>query len=383
MYHSILSAGSLTGKRILVRAELNVPIKDGTVENRYRLNAALETLSYLHEHGARTLVIAHLGRDPRESLEPVARALQETLPLRFLRSFEGPEIDVALENMEEGDTVLFENLRANPGEEANDPAFARLLASLGDIYVNDAFAASHRTHTSIVGVPALMPSFAGVSFDREVKELSRALEPRSPSLIILGGAKFETKLPLLRAALYRYDMVFVGGAIAHDIFRAKGYEIGSSLQSKDTEGIEEIMQSNKVLLPIDVSVTGPSGTRVCLPEEVRAEETIVDAGPETITMLGSRILDAALVIWNGPLGNYEKGFSAQTESVAELVADSAALSFVGGGDTVASIERLGLGEAFTFVSTAGGAMLDFLVDGKLPGIEALEQATARELIPNP
>lgn len=370
---SILSYGSLTGKRVLLRAELNVPIKEGRVENDYRLSSALETIGYLHEHGARTLIIAHIGRTEHDTLVPVFDVLKHSFPVTFLSSFEGPETEAVLKNLEDGDIVLFENLRHALGEEANDPAFAEQLASLADVYVNDAFAASHRAHASIVGVPALLPAYAGIAFEREVKELSRALRAVAPSLLILGGAKFETKLPLLRAALARYDHVFVGGALAHDIFRAQGYEIGNSLVSKDTTGIEEIFQHEKVLLPLDVSVAGPRGVRVCLPHEVTPEETIVDAGPETITMLGSYIFDARMIIWNGPLGNYEKGFFAQTESVASLVADSPALSFVGGGDTVASIERLGMKESFTFVSTAGGAMLDFLVDGKLVGIDALEK----------
>ncbi len=368
---SILHAGSLTGKRVLLRAELNVPIVDRAIPNEYRIIAALPTIEFLHEHGARTIIIAHIGRGGEETLAPVADALQKHVPVRFLPSFEGVETEAILNNMEDGDVVLFENLRAHAGEEENDPAFAEYLASFADVYVNDAFAASHRAHASIVGVPALLPAYAGISFEQEVKELSRALAPVSPSLVILGGAKFETKVPLLRAALHRYDKVFVGGALAHDIFRAKGFQLGASLTSKDTAGIEEIIQSEKTLLPLDVSVSGPAGVRVCAPHEVGQDEMIVDAGPETITMLGSYILSAKMVIWNGPLGNYEKGFSAQTESVASLLADSTALSFVGGGDTVASIERLGIKESFTFVSTAGGAMLDFLVDGRLPGIDAL------------
>lgn len=362
----------LHGARVLVRAGLNVPVENGVVRNAFRIRKAAETINLLREKGARVIIVAHIGRDPKETLLPVAEAMKEHVSgLTFCDAVVGEKVAQCIEALNEGDAVLLENLRREAGEKKNDPAFASVLASYADIYVNDAFAVAHRAHASTVGVAALAPHFAGLLFAREVEALSRSLEPEYPSLLLLGGAKFATKEALLKIAVTRYNKVFVGGALANDFFKMQGYEVGASLVSDNIDAVADIFASGSILLPVDVLVTGPSGTAVKRVGEVAADETIVDCGPETVTMLGGKLNESKFVLWNGPLGNYEKGFSEHTEEVARLIADTSIHSIVGGGDTVASIEGLGLTDKFSFLSTGGGAMLDFIVDGKLPAIDAL------------
>jgi phosphoglycerate kinase len=368
---SLRDAGNVTGKRVLVRADLNVPIKDGVVTNNYRIKKALPTIEYLRSHGARVIVVSHLGRDPDESLKPVYEAMQGMIQLSFVPKLLGSDVQEAISKMNNGDVLLLENLRSDAREGEGDDAFAQELAALADMYVNEAFSASHREHASIVGIPKYIKGFAGLQFEEEVKHLSKALTPESPSLCILGGAKFETKEAFIKAVLVRYDHVFLGGALANDAFAAQNLPVGRSLVSEHPEGLVPLLEDAKIMLPVDVTVDGPSGVAVRKPGDVHADEAILDAGPETVTELGRFIAHAKTILWNGPVGNFENGFSMQTESIARLVAESPAQSYIGGGDTEAAIEKLGIAEHFTFVSTGGGAMLDFLVDGKLPGIDAL------------
>lgn len=368
----ITSAGDLAGKYVLLRASLNVPVVDGQVTNRFRLTRTVRTVEYLRAHGARTIMIGHIGREPEETLHPVYEALSEMVPLAWCGAITGPEVDRARKELEDGDVLLLENLRQHEGEKANDPAFAKALASLADIYVNDAFAASHRSHASIVGVPKLLPSYAGHTFCAEYEALSAMFEPLAPALLILGGAKFETKLPLVERYLATYDHVFVGGALAHDIWRAQGVEIGTSLISDADLSGSPILSAPNLLLPVDVTVKTDAYMRVTTPDAVKPDEKIMDAGPKTIDMLESYVAAARTILWNGPLGNYQDGFSTATERLAERVAAAPAHSVVGGGDTIASIESLCLEDQFGFLSTAGGAMLSFLETGTLPGIEAMQ-----------
>lgn len=359
---------------MLVRSELNVPIMDGKVTDTYRLEKAVPTLQTLSEKGAKVIVIAHLGRDPDDSLKPVFVELQKLLPtMRFVSDLVGKQAQDAVQTLENGDILLLENVRSDAGEKENNPDFAKTLASYADYYVDDAFGATHRSHASVVGVPAHIPGYAGLLVSQEVEGLSKALEPASPSLFILAGAKFETKEALLKIAVERYDQIFVGGALANDFLKAKGYEVGGSLVSSDTGHIESLLEQENVLLPKDVRVKNTKGVFEKHIDQVTAEDTIVDIGPETVTELGRYITSAKDVIWNGPLGIFEDGHIKSTEEVAQLVADSDGHSIVGGGDTVAAIRKLGLENQFTFISTGGGAMLDFLVDGKLPGLDALKQ----------
>lgn len=371
-YKNLNDMPDVRGKRVLVRSELNAPVKDGKVTDRYRIEQAAPTLVELSIRGARVIVVAHIGRDPKESLAPVAEVLREFVPhLLFVPDVVGVAAHAAIDALPDGGVLLLENVRSEEGEEKNDPVFADRLASLAEYYVDDAFGATHRAHASIVGVPARLPAFAGLLLARELVEMDKGLRPESPSLFILGGAKFETKEPLLEAALPRYDHIFIGGALANDFLKAEGFVVGKSLVSEGASRAAELIASGKILLPLDVVVEGPDGVVTKRADDVSPEDTIVDVGPETVTELGVRIAHAKTILWNGPLGLYERGYIKSTESVAELIADVSGHSIVGGGDTVAAIRELGLADKFNFLSTGGGAMLDYLVDGSLPGVEAL------------
>ena len=372
MYKTLNDMPDIRGKRVLVRSELNAPVENGKVSDRYRIEQAVPTLKELSARGAKVIVIAHIGRKSEETLAPVAEVLRELLPAaQFVPDLVGDTARSAVEALPEGGVLLLENVRSQEGEEKNDPVFVEKLASLADYYVDDAFGATHRAHASIVGVPAHLPAYAGLLLERELVEMDKGLQPESPSLFILGGAKFETKEPLLEAALPRYDHVFIGGALANDFLKAEGFVVGKSLVSDGTEKVAELIASGKIILPVDVIVEGPDGVVTKRADHVGPEDTIVDVGPESITELGMRIAHAKTIVWNGPLGFYEKGYITSTQSVAQLVADASGHSIIGGGDTVAAIRELGLAPKFNFLSTGGGAMLDYLVDGSLPGVEAL------------
>lgn len=343
---------------VLVRAALNVPVANGRVVNDYRLRRALPTIRYLCERGARVVLIGHIGERGTETLEPVARALGRLMPgVSFFGETVGARARDAVRSLSPGNVLVLENLRRDKGETANDPTFARELAELADVFVEDSFDTCHRAHASIIGVPRLLPSYAGLLLEEEVRELSRALSPKHPSFAVIGGAKFSTKKKLLAALLATYDHVFVGGALANDFLKADGQEVGKSLVSNgDESAVKELLANPKLVLPID---------------SVVVNEKILDHGPGTSALLASFAREAETILWNGPLGNYENGFTAATNAFARAVAASRAHSIVGGGDTIAAIEELGLLPRFSFVSTGGGAMLDFLANGTLPGIEAL------------
>lgn len=366
-------ASRLSGVTVLLRTSLNVPVLKGVVANKFRLDAALKTISYLQSHGARTVLISHIDGPSHASLRPVYDYLRRMTPLQFIDDIVGTNARTAVAKLKNGETLMLENVRRNSGEASNDEHFTRQLAALGDIFVNDDFAVAHRRHASVVGLPALLPSYAGLQFVAEIEGLTHALEPKSPSLALLGGAKFVTKEPLIRALLSKYDRVFVGGALATDFFKAKGYEVGRSLNSGSTH-VADLLTNSKLMLPVDVTVEGTDGAQVKKPDEVLANETIYDIGPATLEMLEPLIKKARTVLWNGPMGNFERGYSDMTEDLARLVAAAPGYSAVGGGDTIAAIRKLGLNSKFEFLSTAGGAMLDFLANGTLPGIQALESA---------
>lgn len=371
---SIESVTDLRGTRVLVRVSLNVPVRDGVVTNEFRLRRIMPTITFLRERGAKVVLMSHIGREATETLHPVYEAMQKHIPLTWCPKTIGDEVVAATNALEESEVLLLENLRQDPREKANDPEFAAALAALGDIYVNEAFAASHREHASIVGVPQLLPAYAGLNFLHECEELSNAAEPESPSLFVLGGAKFETKLPLVEQYANTYSHVFIGGALANDFFKAQGYEVGTSLVSDIDLKETDILNHQNILLPIDVTVTGEAGVRVTTPDAVASNEKIVDAGPRSIETLAQYLTAAKTILWNGPLGYYEDGFDTETEALAQKTAAAAGYSIVGGGDTIASIEKLNIGEQFDFLSTAGGAMLAYLENGSLPGIEAIRSS---------
>jgi phosphoglycerate kinase len=363
----------IRGKRVLVRSELNTPIENGKVSDTYRVEKAIPTLKLLVDKGARVIVVAHLGRNPEDSLQPVHEVLQTYIPTaQFVADVVGDAAKQAVENLPEGGVLLLENVRSHPGEKENNPDFSQALASLADFYVDDAFGNAHREDASMVGVPALIPAYAGLLMEKELTELEKGLQPESPSLFILGGAKFETKEPLLEAILPRYDTIFIGGALANDFLKAEGMEVGTSLISEGTGKIAELLASGKLLLPVDVVVEEEGGAVVTKSiEHIGPHDKIVDIGPESITELGMRITKAKCILWNGPLGLYEGGYTQSTVHTAQLIAEAHGHSIVGGGDTVACIRECNLEEKMGFLSTGGGAMLDYLVDGKLPAVEAL------------
>lgn len=367
---------------VLVRCAMNVPIENNRVSDEYRLQQALPTIQFLAERGARVVLISHIGEAGTETLSPVADALGKLMPrVSFFPETIGARVRDAVRNLMPGHVLVLENLRRNRGERKNDPAFAAELAALADIFVQDSFDTCHRPHASIIGVPKLLPSYAGLQLEREVRELSQALVPKQPSLAVIGGAKFSTKQSVLTTLLERYTHVFVGGALANDFLKVIGQEVGRSLTSDETVSLRKIVNDRKLILPIDwlvVPVHSLRGTadiraqaRIASHDQMRPDEVILDHGPATSALLAEHVQKSKTIVWNGPLGNYERGFIDATDAFAIAVAEANAHSVIGGGDTIAAIRSLGLLQKFSFVSTGGGAMLDFLAKGTLPGIIAL------------
>ncbi|KND46931.1 MAG: phosphoglycerate kinase [Parcubacteria bacterium C7867-004] len=363
---------------VLVRTALNVPVANGEVTGAFRLRRALPTIEYLRKKHARVILIGHIGEKGTETLEPVYEAMREMIPgLAFCPVSTGARAREAIRQLAPGGVLMLENLRRDKGEVGNDPKFARELAELADIFVQDSFDVCHRSHASVVGVPSLLPSYAGFLVEEEVKQLSKALKPKNPSLAIIGGAKFSTKEPVLKRLLASYSRVYVGGALANDFMQVSGKPVGSSLVSgADPKELKMLLGDRKLALPLDYVVAPLGGMRdagrLTRTNDVRPNEAILDNGPDTLAMLAERMKKAKTVLWNGPLGNYENGFTEGTEALARIIATSKAHSIVGGGDTVAAIGKLKLDAKFSFISTGGGAMLDFLAKGTLPGLDALD-----------
>ena len=361
----------LEGKKVLLRLDLNVPIVDGSVRDDFRIKRVLPTLKFLKDARAKIIIVSHIDDDINATLLPVMKYLSAFYTIsKFVENIS--EAPAAVAMMRDGDIIMLENVRKDPGEVENNPKFAALLASLGDIYVNDAFAVCHREHASIVGVPRLIKSYAGLLLQKEITSLSEAFNPPRPFFFALAGAKFDTKLPLVEKFLDIADYIFVGGALANDILKEKGYEVGRSKISKAHVNLNRLVMSPKLIIPSDVIVQNPYESGVRMDRDVAPGDIIVDAGPRTSAELADLLSDMKFILWNGPFGDYEKGFSQSTIDFAQAVIDSGAKSIVGGGDTVAVIEKAGLLDKFYFVSTGGGAMIEFLANGTLPGIEALK-----------
>jgi phosphoglycerate kinase len=370
---SITDVSDLRGKYVLVRASFNVPLVDGKVRNDFRLKRALPTLKFLQDQGAKTIVISHIGREPQETLKPVFAELSNSLNLTWGGSITADGFSEIRNQMNDGEIIICENLRQDEREENNNESLAKLIASYGDLYVNDAFAEAHREHASTFGVAKLLPAYAGITLMEEVSHLVKMMKPESPSVLLLGGAKFETKMPLVEKYLELYDHVFIGGALAHDVLKARGLEMGKSLISEVSLKNSPFLWSEKLLVPIDVVVDGPNGVVTKPADAVFFDEIIYDLGPETVMMLKPYIDNAKTILWNGPFGNYEKGFEEGTEAVARLVADSAGFSVIGGGDTVAAVNNLNLSDKFEFISIGGGSMLTFLEHGETPALKLLSK----------
>jgi len=377
------------GRRVFVRVDFNVPMdQNEQILDDRRIREALPTIQYLIQHGARVILASHLGRpggkpNPAFSLRPVAERLQSLLgqPVEFVPEAVGPVAEAAAQQLAPGQVALLENLRFYPGEEKNDPGFAEQLAKLADLYVNDAFGTAHRAHASTEGITKFLPSVSGLLMEKELRALGNALEsPKRPLVAIVGGAKISSKIDVLNHLLPRVDRLLVGGGMANTFLKAQGVEVGKSLIEADRIPVSKqiIRQAGaKLVLPIDVVVAErPEAT--ALPEVVSASQVpsdrmILDIGPRTVDLFAQVFQTAGTVIWNGPLGVAEiPPFAEGTLGVARALAQSNAVSIVGGGDLVGALEQLGLAEQMSHVSTGGGASLEFLEGKILPGVAALE-----------
>ncbi len=390
----------LAGKRALVRVDFNVPMADGHVSDDTRLRAALPTVAKLRAAGARVILLAHFDRPkgrwvPEMSLAPVVGALSEVLgcPVAFAKDCVGPDAAAAVAAMKAGDVLLLENVRFYPGEEANDPAFARALAENGDLYVNDAFSAAHRAHASTEGLAHLLPACAGEQMRLELTALDKALgRPERPVMGIVGGSKVSSKLDLLRNLVTKLDKLAIGGGMANTFLFAQGHDVGSSYCEKDmADTARDIIrlagQNNcKLFLPLDIVVAEKMAPGA--PARVRGlgslddDERILDAGPETVERLCRAMNNSKTLIWNGPLGVFEmppfdKGTVTAARHAAELVKAGKLVAVAGGGDTVAALHHAGCAEDFSFVSTAGGAFLEWMEGKTLPGVAALTNQNRR------
>ncbi len=369
---SIKEIKNLKNKRVLVRVDFNVPINGGKVVDDFRIRKSLPTIQYLIKKGAKVILISHLGRNPSDTLAPVAKVVNKFIKVKFVKDILGQDAQKAINTMQSGTVVLLENLRSDAGEQGNDKSFTRNLAFLADIYVNDAFPVSHRKDASIVGVPSYLPSYLGLQFENEIKNLSHILKPQHPFLVIFGGAKTETKLPLIKKYLKIADTVFVGGALSNNFFKAKGYEVGKSLVDHESLLLKPFLKSKNLLLPDTVVVSRNNKKTTIKINEINKDDAILDIGLPSIMALESIVNKAKVILWNGPVGLYEHGYTEGTDALVKLLIKTKAKVIIGGGDTSVFIERKKLGDKFTFVSTGGGATLEFLSKGTLVGIKALK-----------
>jgi phosphoglycerate kinase len=390
-----LDGVSVAGKRVLLRADLNVPVHDGRITDVTRIERLSPTIRELSAAGARVIVLSHFGRPkgrrvPAMSLEPVAKALGEVLgrKVRFAEDCIGVPAQQAIDALSDGDIAVLENTRFHAGEESNDPAFAAALARLGDLFVNDAFSAAHRAHASTEGVAHLLPSCAGRLMQAELEALHAALAaPARPVAAVVGGAKVSTKLDLLGNLVGRMDVLVIGGAMANTFLAAEGKSVGRSLQEADMHATAHDILARAaaahctVLLPVDAVVAAALepgvATRTVAIDAVPADMMILDVGPATVQLLASRLASVRTLVWNGPLGAFETPpFDAGTTALARAVAAATAAgtlrSIAGGGDTVAALRHAGVADRLSYVSTAGGAFLEWLEGRTLPGVAVLE-----------
>ena len=391
------------GKRVLVRADLNVPVENGEVADATRINRVLPTINALRENGAKVIVLSHLGRPKGErssetSLRPVAAKLQELIgaPVRFFDDCIGPEVEEGLKSLNDGDVAMLENLRYHKGETANDMEFAKELASLGDIYVDDAFSSAHRAHASVEAIAHLMPSYAGLLMMAEIDAVGRAIEdPARLVMAIVGGAKVSTKIDVLSNLATCMDVVVVGGGMANTFLHAQGVNVGNSLYEPDfVDTVKEVAAKAKesgceIMLPIDevVAKEFAPGTewKVCDVNAIPSDMMVLDQGPKSIERLKVRLREMKTLLWNGPLGAFEiepfgEGTLALARQAGQLSREGKLISVAGGGDTIRALNMAGVTQDFTYVSTAGGAFLEWLAGRQLPAVAAL---ASRRVAPPP
>jgi phosphoglycerate kinase len=388
------SKADVKGKRVLVRADLNVPVKNGKVTDATRLERVVPGLLDLANRGARVVVISHFGRpkggpDPEFTLKPIAEAFGKLLgkPAVFVTDCIGPDAAAAVAELPEGGIAVLENLRFHKGEEKNDAAFAAELAKLGDIYVGDAFSCAHRAHASTEGITHKLPSYAGPLLMEEISALRAALEkPERPTAAVVGGAKVSTKIPVLTNLVAKVDKLIIGGGMANTFLQALGTNVGKSLSEPDFhDTAREIMTAAKskgceIVLPVDVVVAREfkegAASEVCTLDRIAPDAMILDVGPESVKHVAAVLKDCKTLLWNGPMGAFEiapfgEGTFALARQAAELTKAGKLVSVAGGGDTVAALNAAGVTQDFTYVSTAGGAFLEWLEGRELPGVAAL------------
>lgn len=382
------------GDTVFLRVDFNVPMdKEGNVTNDKRVKASIPTIDYLLENGAKVIIASHLGRPKGKrvaemSLEPVSKVLSGLIgkKVTFLNDCVGPEVEQAVRNMKDGGIILLENLRFHPGEDKNDPEFAKQLASLCDIYVDDAFAVSHRAAASNSAITKFVPiCVAGFLMKKEIEYFQKAMvNPARPLVAIIGGAKVSDKIGLLDNLIEKADKVIIGGGMAFTFLRAQGLETGKSLCEEDKLDtarriVEKAKQKNvQFLLPVDCviakSATADTEVKICSVKEIPQDMIGLDIGPETISIFNEALKDVKTIIWNGPMGKFEQApFSKGTFELAQAVANSGAVSIIGGGDTDTAIKKAGLSKKMSYISTGGGAFLEWLEGKTLPGIAALEK----------
>jgi phosphoglycerate kinase len=388
-----LDQADVKNKRVLVRVDLNVPMDGGRITDNTRIRAVIPTIAEIAEKGGKAILLSHFGRpkgrDESQSLAPVARALAGLLgkPVAFAHDCIGPDAEKAVAAMKAGEVLLLENTRFHAGEEKNAPDFVASLAKLGDIYVNDAFSAAHRAHASTEGIAHKLPSYVGRAMQAEISALTRALtSPVKPVAAIVGGAKISSKLSLLSNLLAKVDLLVIGGAMANTFLAAQGKNIGKSLSEPDLVGTarqilgEAEAKGCSIVLPVDAAVAkkfeANTPSRAVMIDAVGPDEMILDIGLQSIALIASHLANIRTIVWNGPMGAFEVSpFDAGTvtlaREVAKLTGQGLVSSFAGGGDTIAALRHAGVVDQFSYVSTAGGAFLEWLEGKPLPGVEAL------------